>query len=249
MTLDNAATRRRPVGARRLMPLIVWASVALGVLVLILTGEMGNMVDAFSTANWWLVAPLLAVGCALPVVHAKRWQIMLRALEHELSLESTVDLTITSTMINYAAPGYLWSPAKGLLARQMYGIGLGRSVPTLAVEQVVDALASCRHRRRVASGWAGDQPRDFRQTLACAIGRRAIVAVLSVMVVVAVRALRRLALRSTLRRDWSKRPDSWRVTARYAFRLSDSRPRAGFSIRWRSGWRPRRRESAWGSRR
>ncbi len=141
MTVDNAATRRRPVGARRLMPLIVWASVALGVLVLILSGEMGNMVDAFSSADWWLVVPLLAVGCALPVVHAKRWQIMLRALDHELSLESTVDLTITSTMINYAAPGYLWSPAKGLLARQMYGIGLGRSVPTLAVEQVVDALA------------------------------------------------------------------------------------------------------------
>ena len=66
---------------------------------------------------------------------------MLRSLEHDLSLESAIDLTITSTMINYAAPGYLWSPAKGLLARQMYGIGLGRSVPTLAVEQVLDAFA------------------------------------------------------------------------------------------------------------
>jgi uncharacterized membrane protein YbhN (UPF0104 family) len=50
-------------------------------------------------------------------------------------------LTISSTMINYAAPGYLWSPAKGMLARQMYGVGLGRSVPTLAAEQVLDALA------------------------------------------------------------------------------------------------------------
>ncbi len=141
MTADNAATSRRPLGARRLMPLIVWISVALGVLALVLTGEMGNMIDAFSGADWWLAGPLLAVGCALPIVHARRWQIMLRSLDHELSLESALDLTITSTMINYAAPGYLWSPAKGLLARQMYGIGLGRSVPTLAVEQVVDALA------------------------------------------------------------------------------------------------------------
>ncbi|MGA7670504.1 MAG: lysylphosphatidylglycerol synthase transmembrane domain-containing protein [Nitrolancea sp.] len=141
MTVENTATGRGPFGARRLMPLIVWVSVALGVLVLVLTGEMGNMIDAFSDADWWLIAPLLAVGCALPIVHARRWQVMLRSLEHDLSLESAIDLTITSTMINYAAPGYLWSPAKGLLARQMYGIGLGRSVPTLAVEQVVDAFA------------------------------------------------------------------------------------------------------------
>ncbi len=201
MTADNAATRRRPVGARRLMPLIVWGSVALGVLVLILTGEMGNMVDAFSTANWWLVAPLLAVGCALPVVHAKRWQIMLRALEHELSLESTIDLTITSTMINYAAPGYLWSPAKGLLARQMYGIGLGRSVPTLAVEQVVDALAllvgtvvglilagpvisrEIFGRLDAPSAGRADSRRTFRDGPRC------------------VRALRRLALWPAVRRE------------------------------------------------
>ncbi len=66
---------------------------------------------------------------------------MLRSLGHDLSLDATVDLTISSTMINYAAPGYLWSPAKGLMARQMFGIGLGQSVPTLAVEQVLDALA------------------------------------------------------------------------------------------------------------
>jgi uncharacterized membrane protein YbhN (UPF0104 family) len=77
----------------------------------------------------------------LPVVHARRWQVMLRSVGHDLSLGAAVDLTISSTMINYAAPGYLWSPAKGMLARQMYGVGLGRSVPTLAAEQVLDALA------------------------------------------------------------------------------------------------------------
>jgi uncharacterized membrane protein YbhN (UPF0104 family) len=141
MTIDKAATSSRSLGARRFTPLIVWGSVALGVAALVLTGEAGNMVDALADANWWLLLPLLLIGLALPVVHARRWQIMLRSLGHDLPLDSALDLTISSTMINYAAPGYLWSPAKGLMARQLYGIGLARSVPTLAVEQVLDALA------------------------------------------------------------------------------------------------------------
>ncbi len=139
--IDNATSRHRSAGARRFMSIVVWGSVVIGVLVVFLTGEASRMLDALSGAKWWLVAPLLCVAIALPVVHARRWQVMLRSLGHDLTLDSAVELTISSTMINYAAPGYLWSPAKGLLARQMFGIGLGRSVPTLAVEQVLDALA------------------------------------------------------------------------------------------------------------
>ncbi len=123
------------------MPLIVWGTVVLGLAALLVTGEAGHLARAFQGAIWWLVAPLLLVAFALPVVHACRWQVMLRALGHDLSLDEAVDLTISSTMINYAAPGYLWSPAKGLMARQMFGIGLGQSVPTLALEQVLDAVA------------------------------------------------------------------------------------------------------------
>lgn len=126
---------------RRFMPLVAWGSVALGILALVFTGEARLMLSALGAANWWLVLPLLLIGMVLPVAHARRWQIMLRSLDHDLSLDSAIDLTISSTMINYAAPGYLWSPAKGMLARQMFGIGLGRSVPTLAIEQVLDALA------------------------------------------------------------------------------------------------------------
>jgi uncharacterized protein (TIRG00374 family) len=66
---------------------------------------------------------------------------MLRAISQELPLTAAIELTVTSSLINYAVPGYVGSPAKGLLARQTYGIGLGRSVPTLAVEQGLDALA------------------------------------------------------------------------------------------------------------
>jgi hypothetical protein len=66
---------------------------------------------------------------------------MLRAISQELPLTAAIELTVTSSLINYAVPGYVGSPTKGLLARQTYGIGLGSSVPTLAVEQGLDALA------------------------------------------------------------------------------------------------------------
>jgi uncharacterized membrane protein YbhN (UPF0104 family) len=137
----EATPRSGSLRARRLLPLVVWGCIALGILALILSGDIGSMTTALVDADLRLVALLLLVALALPLVHARRWQVMLRSVGHDLSLGAAVDLTISSTMINYAAPGYLWSPAKGMLARQMYGVGLGRSVPTLAAEQVLDALA------------------------------------------------------------------------------------------------------------
>jgi uncharacterized membrane protein YbhN (UPF0104 family) len=137
----EATPRSGSLRARRLLPLVVWGCIALGILALILSGDIGSMTAALVDADLRLVALLLLVALALPLVHARRWQVMLRSVGHDLSLGAAVDLTISSTMINYAAPGYLWSPAKGMLARQMYGVGLGRSVPTLAAEQVLDALA------------------------------------------------------------------------------------------------------------
>ncbi|HEX7103521.1 MAG TPA: lysylphosphatidylglycerol synthase transmembrane domain-containing protein [Nitrolancea sp.] len=137
----EATPRSGALRARRLLPFVVWGSIALGILALVLSGDIRAMTSALVDADPRLVALLLVVALILPVVHARRWQVMLRSVGHDLSLGAAVDLTISSTMINYAAPGYLWSPAKGMLARQMYGVGLGRSVPTLAAEQVLDALA------------------------------------------------------------------------------------------------------------
>ena len=141
MTTGEAASRTESHRARRLLPLVVWVSIALGVVVLLLSGDLRVMTSALVDADLRDVALLLLVALALPVVHARRWQVMLRSVGHEIDLGAAVDLTISSTMINYAAPGYLWSPAKGVLARQMYGVALGRSVPTLAAEQALDALA------------------------------------------------------------------------------------------------------------
>ncbi|HET7036819.1 MAG TPA: flippase-like domain-containing protein [Thermomicrobiaceae bacterium] len=128
-------------GRRWLLPLVVWGSVLLALAALALTGEAARMRTALSGADWWLLLPLLGAGLLLPVLHARRWCALLRAVGDELPLVPALELTVTATMVNYAAPGYLWSPAKGLLARQFHGIAIARSLPTLAAEQGLDALA------------------------------------------------------------------------------------------------------------
>ena len=138
--IERAPAKRAP--ARRwLLPLIVWGSVVLALAVLALSGEAARMRAALAGADWWLLLPLLVAGLLLPVLHARRWCALLRAVGDELPLVPAIELTVTATMVNYAAPGYLWSPAKGLLARQFHGIAIARSLPTLATEQGLDALA------------------------------------------------------------------------------------------------------------
>lgn len=126
---------------RRLLVGLFWGAILLAAISLLTTGEGSRILQALAGARWPLIGPLLLIGIMLPVIHARRWQLMLRSISQELPLTAAIELTVTSSLINYAVPGYVGSPAKGLLARQTYGIGLGRSVPTLAVEQVLDALA------------------------------------------------------------------------------------------------------------
>lgn len=133
-----AGVQRR---SRRVWALLLWAPVLIALGLLVLSGESGAVVRALRTAQPGWVVALLAVGLALPVVHARRWQAMLRAVDADVPLLAAVDMTVTASLLNYAVPGYVGSPAKGLLARQLHGVGFGRSVPTLAAEQGLDALA------------------------------------------------------------------------------------------------------------
>lgn len=126
---------------RRLLVGLFWGAILLAGISLLATGEGSRIIQALAGARLSLIGPLLLIGLLLPVIHARRWQLMLRAISQDIPLTAAIELTVTSSLINYAVPGYVGSPAKGLLARQTYGIGLGRSVPTLAVEQALDALA------------------------------------------------------------------------------------------------------------
>lgn len=132
------------IGTRRhrwIAAALLWMPVALGLAVLAATGEAGAVVKALSgTQPAWL-AGLLLIGLLLPVVHARRWRALLRAVRADVPLLEAIDMTVSASLMNYALPGYVGSPTKGILTRQLHGVGLGRSAPTLAVEQVLDALS------------------------------------------------------------------------------------------------------------
>ncbi len=140
MAEQAAQTAVRRDRSRRLLVGLFWGAILLATISLLATGEGARILQTLAGARLSLIGPLLLIGIMLPVIHARRWQLMLRAISQELPLTAAIELTVTSSLINYAVPGYVGSPAKGLLARQTYGIGLGRSVPTLAVEQALDAL-------------------------------------------------------------------------------------------------------------
>ncbi|HLI51115.1 MAG TPA: lysylphosphatidylglycerol synthase domain-containing protein, partial [Thermomicrobiaceae bacterium] len=120
---------------------LAWGPVALVILAVVASGEASRVGNALSGASLPLVAALLPIGLLLPVVHARRWQLMLAGIGEPVGLLDAIEMTVTASMVNYAIPGYSGSPAKGALVRQLHGVGFRRSIPTLAAEQVLDVLA------------------------------------------------------------------------------------------------------------
>lgn len=135
-----AAAERRRRGRLAILAL-GWGPLLVALAVLLVSGEARNVARVLGEARPGVLAVVLLVGMALPVVHARRWQTMLQSVAATVPLPAAVDMTVSASLVNYAVPGYIGSPTKGVLARQLYGIGLGRSVPTLAAEQMLDALA------------------------------------------------------------------------------------------------------------
>ncbi|MDI3340888.1 MAG: lysylphosphatidylglycerol synthase transmembrane domain-containing protein [Sphaerobacter sp.] len=121
--------------------LLAWGPLLLAAGVLLASGQTRAVARALGGAQLAPTLALLGVGMVLPVVHARRWQIMLRAVAADVPLAEVVDMTVTASLVNYAVPGYAGSPVKGALARQFHDVGFGRSLPTLAAEQALDAAA------------------------------------------------------------------------------------------------------------
>lgn len=136
--VTQAARRSRP---RWLSLLLAWGPLAVAIAALLASGQAGAVAGALAGARPAPLLALLVVGLALPVVHARRWQTMLRSVAAEVPLPHAVEMTVTASLVNYAVPGYAGSPVKGVLARQFHDVGFGRSLPTLAAEQVLDAAA------------------------------------------------------------------------------------------------------------
>lgn len=130
---SSEARRIAVLAARWLVPVAILAAFVIS----------GHLVDALSTLGevspGWSIL-LVAVGVALPLSHAYRWCYLLRRTGAEVPPAGSARITSLSSLLNYAAPGFLGAPAKAIFARDRYKVPISRSLPTLAVEQLLDAL-------------------------------------------------------------------------------------------------------------
>jgi uncharacterized membrane protein YbhN (UPF0104 family) len=127
-------------GSRVIVPAAFWLGLAAAVLALWLSGQAGDAWDVVRAA--WLLPLLLvvAIGMALPVVHALRWALVMRALGTGVPLPLAADLTVSASLVNYAGPGYLGAPAKAFLANRAIAAPWSRSLLSMAFEQGLDFL-------------------------------------------------------------------------------------------------------------
>lgn len=106
----------------------------------IASGHLRDALTALASVSLLWAVPLVLVGTALPLTHAWRWCFLLNRTGSEIPLAGAIRVTALASLINYAAPGFLGAPAKAVLVRDSNRIPISRSLPTLAVEQLLDAV-------------------------------------------------------------------------------------------------------------
>jgi uncharacterized membrane protein YbhN (UPF0104 family) len=129
-----------PIHSRLIVPAVFWLGLSAALLALWFSGQAGS---AWERARDARAAPLVLVACCgvlLPVIHARRWQLVMRALGTDISAAQATDLTVSASLVNYASPGYLGAPAKAFLANRAAGAPYTRSAVSMAFEQGLDFL-------------------------------------------------------------------------------------------------------------
>jgi glycosyltransferase 2 family protein len=133
--VEQSQTRQRSMVRLVLQWLVPVAILA----VFVLTGHLGQAFSALSDIRLLWALPLVITGVLLPVSHAWRWCYLLDRLGESLPLVDSARITALASLLNYAAPGFLGAPAKAVFARESNRVSIGRSLPTLAAEQILDA--------------------------------------------------------------------------------------------------------------
>jgi glycosyltransferase 2 family protein len=129
---------QRESASRWLVPLAFWLGLLAAVLALWLTGQAGNAWGYVRDARPLPLVLVVLAGMLLPVIHARRWQLVMRALGTDLPPRLAADLTVSASLVNYASPGYLGAPAKAFLANRSVQAPYSRSLVSMAFEQGLD---------------------------------------------------------------------------------------------------------------
>lgn len=125
-------------GSRLLVPAIFWLALLASVAALWLSGQAANAWQQVRGARLLPVTLVLIPGVLLPIIHALRWQVVMRALGVDIPARLAADLTVSSSLVNYASPGYLGAPAKAYLANRTANAPYSRSIVSMAFEQGLD---------------------------------------------------------------------------------------------------------------
>jgi glycosyltransferase 2 family protein len=134
---SSADTQRSTPRLARL--LFQWSIPVVLLAAFVWTGQFGESMSTLRELQLVWTVPLVLVGIALPVSHAWRWCFLLKRTGSNLPLPAATRITALSSLLNYAAPGFLGAPAKAIFARNERKIEISRSLPTLIAEQLLDA--------------------------------------------------------------------------------------------------------------
>ena len=129
-----------PASSRLIVPVAFWLGLTVALLALWLSGQAGRAWDVVRDARLAALPLVIMFGVALPIIHAIRWRIVMRALGTDVSPLLAADLTVSASLVNYASPGYLGAPAMAFLANRTAGAPWSRSLLSLAFEQGLDFL-------------------------------------------------------------------------------------------------------------
>ncbi|HMM41857.1 MAG TPA: lysylphosphatidylglycerol synthase transmembrane domain-containing protein [Thermomicrobiales bacterium] len=126
--------------SRLIVPGMFWLGLAGAVVALWLSGQAAGAWAQVRGARWLPLGLVLAFGVALPLVHAVRWRLLMQALDADVPAGLAADVTVSSSLVNYAGPGFLGAPAKAFLANRAAGAPYGKTIVTMAFEQGLDFL-------------------------------------------------------------------------------------------------------------
>jgi uncharacterized membrane protein YbhN (UPF0104 family) len=131
---------KEKTGSRWLGPVVIWLGLAGALVALWLSGQGALAWEIVREARPLPLLIVVAIGTLLPVIHALRWRIVMRALGTEIPLITATDITVSSAFANYASPGYMGAPAKVLLANRLAGAPWRQTLLAMAFEQGLDFL-------------------------------------------------------------------------------------------------------------
>lgn len=148
-----------PAGHRLIVPAAFWLGLVAALLALWLSGQAGRAWEVVRDARLVVLPLVLALGVALPVIHAIRWRVVMRTLGTDVSPLLAADMTVSASLVNYASPGYLGAPAMAFMANRSAGAPWSRSLLSLAFEQGLDFLVLLAG-SAIALAWLGPDRLD-----------------------------------------------------------------------------------------